>query len=59
MDQRTAIDVLLAYACCNSKNKCNICPWNDTEDCKSTSFFEVLDDAIDVACKNRKEDNTW
>ena len=59
MDQRTAIDVLLAYACCNSKNKCDICPWNDTEDCKSTSFFEVLDDAIDVVGKTGRKYNIW
>ena len=59
MDQKTAIDILLAYACCNSKNKCDICPWSNTEDCKSTSFFEVLDDAIDVVGKIERKYNAW
>lgn len=54
MDQKTAMDILLAYACCNSKNRCDDCPWNDTEDCKSTSFFEVVDDAIDAMTNSRR-----
>ena len=51
MDQKTAMDVLLVYACCNSNNKCDDSPWNKTEDCKETAFDDVLDDAIDVVSR--------
>ena len=55
MDQKRAMDILLAYACCNSNNKCDDCPWNKTEDCENTSFLSVLDDAVNVILNSRKQ----
>ena len=47
MDEQRALNVLIANACCSdSKLACNICPWNNTEDCKSTNFNDVLYEAV-------------
>lgn len=51
MDEKTAIVILLTFACCNSNDKCDKCPWNNTIDCKETAFDDVLDDAIDVVSR--------
>ena len=48
MNQKTAIDILLAHACCALGNWCQLCPWNGTKDCEETVFNNVLDKAIKI-----------
>lgn len=49
MDKQRAMNVLLANACCtDNKLTCDMCPWNDAEDCKSTNFNDVLYEAFQI-----------
>ena len=48
MTKKEARNILLAHACCmtNDVKICRECPWRNTEDCKNTSFADVLEEAI-------------
>lgn len=45
MNKKRAKEILIANACC-TLDKCNICPWRNTDDCINTSFFNVIEEAI-------------
>ena len=45
MNKKRAKEVLIANACC-TLDKCNICPWKNTDDCTNTSFLNVIEEAI-------------
>ena len=45
MNNKRAKQILIANACC-TLDKCNICPWKNTDDCTNTSFLDVLEEAI-------------
>lgn len=45
MNKKRAKEILIANACC-TLDKCNICPWRNTDDCTNTSFLDVLEEAI-------------
>ena len=48
VNREEALNIIIAYACCTFPSNCDKCPWNGTNDCKSTNFSEVLDEAINV-----------
>ena len=45
MNKKRAKEILIANACC-TLDKCNICPWRNTDDCTNTSFLNVIEEAI-------------
>ena len=45
MNKKRAKEILIANACC-TLDKCNICPWRNTDDCINTSFLNVIEEAI-------------
>lgn len=47
MTKKEALNILLAVSCCNL-NMCEKCPWNNTYNCVSTSFSDVVETAINV-----------
>ena len=46
MDKQRARDILKAHACCSfaniENNLCQLCPWNNTDDCKNTGINEKI-----------------
>lgn len=41
MDEKTALEIIVAHACCKSNlNMCGKCPWGHTDDCRDTILEE-------------------
>lgn len=55
MDKKTALEIIVAYACCVSNfNMCGKCPWRHTDDCRDTNFSDVIEEAVDVILEEQK-----
>ena len=46
MDKQRARDILKVHACCSftniENNLCQLCPWNNTDDCNNTAINEEV-----------------
>ena len=55
MDKKTALEIIVAYACCVSDfSMCGKCPWNHTDDCRDTNFSDVIEEAVDTILEEEK-----
>ena len=55
MDRKTALDAIIAHACCVSDSSmCGKCPWRHTDDCRYTNFSDVIEEAVDVILEEQK-----
>ena len=49
MTRDEALNTLIAHGCCNSGfSMCAKCPWKFTDDCKNTSFSDVIEEAVNI-----------
>lgn len=49
MDEKRALDILVANACCvSTKVGCDKCPFNETQDCENVVFDDVLEQAVET-----------
>ena len=60
MDKKTALDAIIAHACCvyacyvSDFSMCGKCPWNHTDDCRDTNFSDVIEEAVDAILEEQK-----
>ena len=55
MDEKTALNAIIAYACCVSDfSMCGEHPWNRTDDCRDTNFSDVIEEAVDAILEEQK-----
>ena len=55
MDEKRALNILIANVCCtSSKIRCDKCPFDGTKDCEEIVFDDVLEEAANIVLEGRK-----
>lgn len=58
MDKKTALEIIVAHACCVSDfSMCGKYPWKHTDDCRDTNFSDVIAEAIDTILEEENGEN--
>ena len=55
MDKKTALNAIIAHACCVLDfSMCGKCSCNHTDDCSDTNFSDVTEEAVDAILEEQK-----